>query len=115
MANELVKGKLFLKEVISRLKGDDAEVKAAKIARKAVGAVESQIASLKYKKVDLDGAVEEAEEKLQNTKFPTDFPLNGQSYVDGILSAQKKLDEAKEAVEANEAASKFFQELLDTF
>ena len=115
MANEVVKGKLFLKEVISRLKGDDAEVKATKIARKALGAVESQIASLKYKKVDLDAAVEEAEERLQSAKFPTEFPSNGQYYVENILSAQQKLDGAKEAVEANEAASKFFVDLLDSF
>lgn len=115
MANEVVKGKLFLKEVVARLKGDDAEAKGAKIARKAVGAVEAQIAALKYKKVDLDSKVEENEEALHSAKFPTDFPSTGQSYVDAILAAQQRLDSAKEAVEANEAASKFFEELLASF
>lgn len=115
MANEVVKGKLFLKEVVARLKGDDAEAKGAKIARKAVGAVEAQIASLKYKKVDLDGKVEEAEEALNNAKFPTDFPSKAEYYIENILEAQKALDQAKENVEANVAASKFFTDLLDTF
>jgi len=82
---------------------------------KRLSYIQRQPFSLKYKKVDLDNAVDDAEEGLKSAKFPTSVPLGAQSYVDGILIAQKKLDVAKEEVEANNAATKYFADLLETF
>lgn len=115
MGNELTKGKLFLKEVVSRLKGDDAEAKGAKIARKAVSALEGQIASLNSKKVDLENNLEDAQEALSNATYPTEVFTNNQTYVQGILNAQQSVDQAKENLESTEKAITYFTSLLAKF
>lgn len=115
MANELKKGELFIKEVVARLKGDGAEVTAAKVSRKALSAFEGQIAALKSKKVDQENAVEEAQEALDNATFPTSVFSNNQAYIDNILSAQGRLDQAKENLESTEKALQYFTEKLGGF
>jgi len=115
MANELKKGGLFLKEVLNRLKGDDSEAKAAKIARKALSSVEGQIASLNSKKVDQENELEDAEEALSNAQYPTEVFVSNQTYVDSILRAQKQVDEAKDNLEATNKAIEYFKGLLEGF
>lgn len=109
------KGKLFIREVIARLKGDDAEVLASKIARKALVALESQIAALRSKEVDLESAVEDKQEALANAKFPTEQITNSQVYVQGISNAQNRLDSAKQDLEDVKESIKYFEGLLNEF
>lgn len=113
--NEVTKGKLLVQEIIARLKGDGAEALAAKISRKAVSAVEGQLAALNSKKVDLENSVEEAVETLNSAKFPTSVFSSNQSYVDAILRAQKGVDEAKAELESVNTAIKYFTDLLASF
>lgn len=113
--NEVTKGKLFAKEVFARLKGDDAEAKAAKIARKALSAVEGQLASLNSKKVDLENNLEEAEEALKNNTYPVEIFTNNQGYIESILRAQRGVDVAKEELEAVNTAITYFTTLLSGF
>lgn len=115
MSNEVKKGKTFIKEVIARLKGDDAEVKAAKISRKAISAVEGQLAALNSKKVDLENTVEDAAEFLNNAKYPIELISDNQSYIRGIEKAQKAYDEAVENLENVEQSIAYFTELLEKF
>jgi len=115
MANEVKKGELFIREVLAKLKGDGAEATAAKVGRKALSAFEGQIASLNSKKVDLENAVEEAEEALSSATFPTSVFSNNQSYIDGILSAQKSVDQAKENLESVNKALEYFNTKLASF
>ena len=109
------KGKLFMKEVIARLKGDDAEVKASKIARKAMVSVESQIAALRSREVDVESKVEDCVEELHNAKFPIELIRDNQSYIKGISDAQAKLDSSAEELEDVRESIVYFQELLEQF
>lgn len=115
MANELTKGKLFIKEVTARLKGDDNEALAAKISRKAVSAFEGQLASLNSKKVDLENTLEEALEHLHDSIYPTKVFSSNEQYIQNILSAQKAVDQAQENLDATERAIEYFTTKLSKF
>jgi len=115
MSNEIKKGQLFIKEVLNRLTGDNTEALAAKISRKAISAVEGQLASLNSKKVDLENTLEEAEENLANAKYPTTVFSSNESYISTILNNQKHVDQATENLEATNKAIEYFNELLASF
>lgn len=115
MANEVVKGKLFIKQVLGKLKGDDNEVLAAKISRKAVSAIEGQLASLNSKKVDLENTLEDAQEGLTNATYPTSVFSDNSNYCQQILHAQQRVDQAQENLEATEKAYEYFSKLLASF
>jgi len=112
MSNEVKKGKLFLKEVMGRLKGDDAEVKGAKITRKAISAFESQIAGLNASLVDAEDNLETKQEELQNTIYPTETFSDNKSYCASIVRAQEAVDAAQENVDNIKESLKFFKGLL---
>lgn len=113
--SELKQGKLFLKEVVARIKGDDAEVLGAKIARKAVSAVDGQIAALKGRKVDVEGEVEDAKEALATAKFPVVMITDNRAYIEGIKKAQEAYDKKVQDLSDVEDSLKFFDALLTTF
>lgn len=109
------KGELFIKEVINRLKGDDKEALAAKIARKALSAVEGQLAALKSNKVDLEGSLEDATELLLNAKYPVEMIKDNQQYIRGIKNAQDAKDKCEEELKNVDESIKYFEELLASF
>lgn len=115
MSNEVKKGTLFIKEVAARIKGDDAEAQAAKISRKALSAVEGQIAALKAKEVDLENSLEDAVDALNNAKFPIVVFTNNQNYINNIKTAQNNFDTAKEELESVRESITYFNSLLDSF
>ena len=115
MSNEVKKGELFIREVVARLTGDGAEAKAAKISRKALSAVEGQLASLKAKVVDQENSLEDAQEALKTAKYPTEFPSSNQSYVDAILRAQRTVDENQANLDSTNKAIEYFEGLLKSF
>lgn len=115
MSNEVKKGLSFVKQVVARLKGDDAEVTAQKIARKAISAVEGQLAALNAKQVDLEGTVEDGIEALNNAKYPTTMITDNQSYIRQIQNAQRDLDQAQDELKDVEDSIKYFQDLLKGF
>lgn len=109
------KGMSFAKEVLAKLKGDDAAALSEKIARKAVSAVEGQLAALRAKEVDLENNLEDANEGLYNAKYPTTVFTNNQYYIEGIQRAQSVVDLASEDLQAVRDSIKFFEELLASF
>lgn len=115
MSTEIKKGKLFVAQVVARLKGDDAEVLAAKIARKALSAVDAQLAALRAKEVDLEGALEDANERLTEAKFPTTMITDNSSYIRGIQAAQESKDQAETNLEDVKTSIKYFEALLKEF
>lgn len=115
MSNEAKKGALFIKQVVARIKGDDAEVLGTKIARKALSAVEGQIAALNSKKVDIEGEVEDAKEALTAAKYPDTMITSNSGYIDGIKRAQETLDAKSADLADIEASIKYFTELLASF
>ena len=109
------KGSLFVKQVVALLKGDDTEALANKIARRAISAVEVQIASLKGKIVEAEGEVETATERLHKATYPTQMFTDGASYCSGIIRAQEALDRTKEALENLNETLKFWETQLEKY
>ena len=115
MSSELKKGKAFIAEVTARLKGDTDGVLAAKIARKAISAVDSQLAALKAKEVDLENSLEDAKEALKNAKYPTEMITDGQSYIRGIQRSQESLDKANDDLKDVVDSIQYFETLSASF
>jgi len=112
---EVKKGGLFVKQVLAKLKGDDNEALANKIARKSISAIDGQVAALKSKIVDDENQVEEAEERLATAVYPTSVFSDNKSYVQRIVSAQESVDAAQANLDATKASITFFEALLTSF
>jgi formylmethanofuran:tetrahydromethanopterin formyltransferase len=115
MSSNLKKGELFVKEVVARIKGDDAEAKASKIARKAISAIDVQIATLKGKVVEAEVNVESKEESLKAALYPTEVFSNNQIYCENIRRANEAFEAAKDELEDLNASIKFFEGVLAKF
>jgi hypothetical protein len=115
MENVIKKGSIFAKEVLARLKGDDAKAIAEKNARKAMSAVEGQLAALKAKEVDLENTLEDAQENLANAKYPTDMITDNQNYIRNIKKAQEMLDNAEQDLKDVKDSINYFDNLLKSF
>jgi hypothetical protein len=115
MGTNLKKGELFVKEVIARIKGDDAEAKASKIARRAISAIDVQVATLKGRIVEAEVDVENKEEVFKTALYPTEVFTNNQIYCNNIASANQQLEEAKETLENLKNSIKFFEDVLAKF
>lgn len=109
------KGASFAKQVLAKLKGDDAAALSEKIARKAISAVEGQLAALRAKEVDLENNVEDANEALESAKYPTTVFTNNQRYIENIQYAQKACDSAQEDLDAVKESISYFETLLASF
>ena len=104
----------FIKEVTARLKGDEAGVVAAKVERKALSAINGQLAALKAKLVDDETAVEDAEEALNNAIFPTTVFTDNGMYVRNIQARQEHLDATKETLDSTQETITYFENLLQS-
>lgn len=105
----------FGKQVLARLKGDDAEVLALKIERKASSAFKGQVAALEAKVVDLENIVADKEEALQNAIYPSALFTDNSSYIASIQRAQASLDEAKENLQQAVDSITYFNKLQASF
>lgn len=112
MENTGKKVSSFVKEVVARLSGDNDEATAQKVARKAMSALEGQVAALKSRLIDDEQAVEDAEEALNNAIYPTAVFSDAKQYCKKIADAQAALENAKEELEATKDSIAFFQKLL---
>jgi hypothetical protein len=112
MENTGKKVNSFVKEVIARLTGDDNEAVAQKVARKAMSALEGQVAALKGQLIDDEQGVEDAQETLANAIYPTETFRDNKAYCQGIVNAQEKLDAATETLDSTKESIAFFSKLL---
>lgn len=103
----------FAKEVLGRIKGDEAGVLAGKIERKAKNALSSQIAALNSRKVDLETKVEDAEQALENAKYPGVAITSSERYIQDLADAQLTLDEATEELDEIDESIEFYQGILN--
>lgn len=102
------KTKSFVKEIVALLKGDDNEATAQKILRQADSAFKTQIASLTGDTISLEDAVENAEEELRLARLNHGQLIgNRNAYISNLLSAQNRLVDAEEALEAHVAKLAF--------
>ena len=108
----MTKMKSFVKEVIARMKGDDAEAQAQKNYRKASAAVSATIASLGAKLVDDENTLEDAQENLASTKWPTTLIGSGETYLANVKGAQESVDAAQDKVEQTQKSIAYWQVFL---
>lgn len=104
----------FFKEVTARLKGDENGVIAAKVERKALSAINGQLAALKAKLVDDETSVEDAQEALDNAIFPTAVFTDNGSYVRNIQSRQESLDAAVATLDSTKETIAYLENLVET-
>ncbi|MFN9111489.1 MAG: hypothetical protein ACK5XN_15610 [Bacteroidota bacterium] len=105
------KTKSFVKEIISLLKGDDAEATAQKVLRQADSAFKTQIASLTGDTIALEDKLEDAKEALRLARLNNGQLINDRnSYVTNLLRAQNNLIDAEEALEAHNNKLQFLRE-----
>jgi hypothetical protein len=112
MENTSKKVNSFVKQVVARLKGDDNEVVAQRVARKAMSAIEGQIAALKAQVVDDEQRVEDAQEYLDNMIYPTSVFSDNRAYCQNIVNAHAQLENAQETLKATQDSIEFFTALL---
>jgi predicted ArsR family transcriptional regulator len=112
MENTSKKVNSFVKQVVARLKGDDNEVVAQKVARKAMSAIEGQIAALKAQVVDDEQRVEDAQEYLDNMIYPTAVFSDNRVYCQNIVNAHTKLENAQDTLKSTQDSIDFFTTLL---
>lgn len=95
-----VKAKTFINQFVALIKGDDAEVVAQKVQRKAESALETRLASLKGSLVDAEDKVTDAEEYLVKARLNHGKEIsNRDSYIDTLIHANTDVTKAKENLE----------------
>lgn len=102
----------FAKEIMARIKGDQAEVIALKNERKAKSAFEGQIQALKSKLVDDETYLEDKKEAFANTLYPVDRIIHNQSYVEEVKKAQDSITRAEEQLQDTKDSITFFENLV---
>lgn len=106
--------KLFVKECIEHLKGNDSEAIALQIQRKAIGAFKTHIPSLESELMELEEKVEDAELSLKVARMNDGQPINEASgrakYIQGLINAKEALDDAKQKVEDTKLTIAFLKE-----
>lgn len=103
----------FGKEVVARIKGDDAEALAQANERKGRSAYKGQVSSLESRIVDLEDKVTEATEALAVAKYPTTKITDSQSYINNVRRAKEALTAAEEELEQTKESLEFYQGILD--
>lgn len=105
------KVKNFVKQLTARLKQDQDAVVVLKNQRKADSAINSQLAALESKVVDLEEVVENRVEALNDAKYPTTLITDNKRYVDNIVRAKEALDNAQADLESAKESIVFFKKL----
>lgn len=109
------KVKSFIKEVVARVAGDNAEVTAQKNYRKASSAIQSQIAALKAKEVDDEAALDTENENLENAKFPVTLITDNRSYTSNIKMCYDRVQQATKNLNDTRESIYFFENLLKQY
>lgn len=99
-----VKVKTFVKEFVALVKGDDAEVVAAKVQRKAESALETRLSVINGKIGDAKDRVKDCEENLVKARLNYGNEISSDSYgrdnyVDKLITATIQLDKANSELE----------------
>lgn len=101
----------FVKQLTARLKQDQDTVVVLKNQRKADSAINSQLAALESRVVDLEETVENRTEALNDAKYPTTLITDNKRYVDNIVRAKEALDNAQSELDSAKESIVFFKQL----
>jgi DNA repair exonuclease SbcCD ATPase subunit len=107
--------KTFIKQFVAMVKGDDAEVMAAKVQRKAKAALDSELANLNGELVDKEQALEDAKENLAKAIINNGYEIHDRrSYVRTLLEAEQAITKAEDSLEDLKHTITVLTEILDT-
>jgi hypothetical protein len=105
--------KSFVKTVVAKIKGDDAEVFAEKLWRRAQSLYTAAIPSEKAKLYNFTEAVEIAQENLNNARVNNALAIeNGEAFIENVLEARVALEEAQENLVLQEKKIAMLEEEL---
>lgn len=108
MANK--KQKTFIDLVIAIIKGDDAEVLAIKIQKKAVATLRAQIAVKEAHTLHLEDLVDSCQEVLNKSRINSGKLItSGEDYILSLMVAEKDLKESISVLEAHKEDIKFLE------
>lgn len=105
----------YYKQMLGFLKGDNAQVIAAKNERKSNSAIQGQLAALRAKQVDDESRVEDTQEALTKAYFPTDLITDNGYYIRNIIRAKEALDTASTTLTSTKDSITFFEGLAKDF
>lgn len=92
----------FIDNVISFIKGDNAETTALKIQKSACATIEAQIAIKKSLTIDLEDKVEDCKEKKIKARVNAGKIIdNKEIYVSNLFGAENELQKAQKELETN--------------
>lgn len=103
----------FKNKVVSKIKGDEAEVVATRVESRAKAAFAGQVAALAASKVEAGIKLDDAKLALEDAFYPAG-DINGSTYIQNIKLAQAKADAALDAVEAIDESIEYYQDLSET-
>lgn len=105
--------KSFAKQVISVLKGDDAEATAQKVLRKVDSSLQVQIASLTGDLISLEDLLETAKEELSLARINRGVLFtDGSGYINRLLTAKNKVTDAEEDLKLHKETIDFLKSEL---
>jgi uncharacterized protein (DUF111 family) len=99
---------VFLKQVVARIKGDDAKTRAVRITRKCLSAIKAQIASLESEAENAKIRLEDAEEKMKGAVYPDRLFENSVDYLQAIAKAHDEVEKARQRWDAIQQSIRFF-------
>lgn len=105
----------YLKELKSRLQGDEKGIIAAQNERKSMSAVNGNISSLEGLIVDQEEVLRDAEEAFNEAKYPVIKITDNSNYISSIKSAYQRVQEAKDTLQNTKDSLKFWKELKDDY
>jgi chromosome segregation ATPase len=104
----------FVKQFAAMITGDTAEVQAQKNYRKAVSALNTQIAKLKGDTIGFEEAVESAQEAAQNALVNNGKDITDRTeYVRNLVSTNNAWEDAQDALENHLDTIAFLEDKLD--
>lgn len=107
--------KSFVKEVITLLQGDTAEVTAQRILRQVDSAFKTYIPSLEGDIMSLEDSVDAAKENLRLTKLNHGQEITDKkSYISALIIAKNRLTEAEEELQSHLDKLNFLREEYKT-
>jgi hypothetical protein len=107
----MTKAKSFIKEFVAAIKGDDAEMQAAKVWRQAESGLTMQIAALKGDLIRKEDAVTDAQEGLDSARINGGKQIVDRDvYVSNLISAKERLVQAEKQLEAHQKTIAFLEE-----
>lgn len=103
----------FIERVVAFLNGDDEEVVAANIKRKALSYLKAATGNYDVMLIKADEKIESAQEKLEKALMNNGSTEFTENYISNLVNANNALIEAQEKKVSIEEIKKFLEEQMN--